>query len=100
MVLEIVTARIRLDMQDEFPTAFCKARAHLTSNPHMLSFKLMRGIEDPSTFILFIEWDSVAGHMEIFRKSQEYIDFRAILGSFYEAVEMKHYESALYAKAP
>lgn len=100
MVLEIVIARIRSEMQDAFPVAFLKARAYLSSNPHVLSFKLMRGIEESSTFVLLIEWDSIAGHMEIFRKSQEYIEFRAILGSFYETVEMKHFEPALFAETP
>jgi quinol monooxygenase YgiN len=50
-------------------------------------------MEEPTSFILRIEWDSVEGHMEGFRKSPEFRAFFASVRPFVgQLEEMRHYE--------
>jgi quinol monooxygenase YgiN len=91
VIVEIVTARIKSGMVQDFPSAFLRARQCFAENPHCLSFRLLRGVERPDTFVFWVEWNSVEGHMTDFRNSSSYSRFRQILRPFYEHAHMEHF---------
>lgn len=45
--------------------------------------RLDRIVERPGTFRLIVEWDSVAHHMDGFRNSPGFQDWRALVGGFF-----------------
>jgi quinol monooxygenase YgiN len=93
MVIEYVRYKIPADKADEFVAAYATAGEALRKSSHCLGFELSRCMEEPTSFILRIEWDSVEGHMEGFRKSPEFRAFFASVRPFVgQLEEMRHYE--------
>ena len=96
MIVEIATIMVTEGKEQSFIDAFARAQKYLSASPHCLRYQLTRGIEQTSRFILRIEWDSVAGHMEKFRGSPEYQEFRDLLYPNYAAPpEILHYDEIL-----
>jgi quinol monooxygenase YgiN len=92
MVIEYVRYAIPADKADEFVAAYATAGEALRKSSHCLGFELSRCMEEPTSFILRIEWDSVEGHMEGFRKSPEFRAFFASVRPFVgQLEEMRHY---------
>jgi heme-degrading monooxygenase HmoA len=51
-----------------------------------------RGVEEPTHYIVRIEWDSLEGHEQGFRKSREFAGFFEAVKPFFEQIEeMRHY---------
>ena len=48
--------------------------------PGCRSVRMTRGIESPSRFVLLVEWDSVEAHLENFRASERFGQWRAHIG--------------------
>jgi quinol monooxygenase YgiN len=93
MVIEYVRYKIPAEQADEFVSAYATAADALHKSSHCLGFELSRCTEEPTSFILRIEWDSIDGHMEGFRKSPEFRTFFASVRPFVGNLEeMRHYE--------
>jgi quinol monooxygenase YgiN len=91
MIVEYI--RYEIDDAEAFLRAYEQARAALDSSRHCLAYELARCVEAPSSFILKIEWDSVEGHMQGFRKSPQFAEFLAAVRPFIGSIaEMRHYE--------
>ena len=96
MVIEYIRYRVTPDRSDEFERAYSKAAASLDGSPHCLAYEIARGIEDPKTYVVRIEWDSVEGHEQGFRKSADFGEFFSAVKPFFDDIEeMRHYESLL-----
>jgi len=93
MIVEYVRYKIPADQADQFIAAYATAGAALRKSSHCLGFELSRCAEEPTSFILRIEWDSIEGHMAGFRKSSEFREFFASVRPFVGNLEeMRHYE--------
>ena len=93
MVVEYIRYTIPPEQAGEFEAAYAQARASLDASSHCLSYELARGVEEPEHWILRIEWDSVEGHEQGFRRSAEFRPFLQAIRPFIERIdEMKHYE--------
>src|SRR5262249_17722310 len=65
----------------------------LLISPHCLGYELSQCGEEPSHFILRIEWDSHEGHLKGFRQSAEFRPFLIAVQPFVGDIEeMRHYE--------
>ncbi len=92
MVVEYVRYAITAERAEEFEAAYARAATALAVSEHCSAWELSRCVEDPSHYILRIEWDSVEGHVQGFRKSGEFTQFMSEVGPFYdETEEMRHY---------
>jgi quinol monooxygenase YgiN len=90
MIVEYV--RYELSDPEPFLLGYENARAALDSSPHCLAYELSRCTEEPTSFILRIEWDSAEGHLQGFRKSPAFATFLAAVRPFMENIrEMRHY---------
>ena len=93
MITEIIRYKIATADAAAFESAYRHAEAILQNSVHCLGYQLLRGHEEPGNWILIIEWDSVAGHEQGFRKEQGFQKFLELVKPFFEQIqEMKHYE--------
>ncbi len=93
MIVEYIRYTIANDRRDAFEAAYAEASAPLGASPHCLAYELARCVEDPTRYILRIEWDSAEGHMKGFRASPEFRTFFASIRPYVGDIEeMRHYE--------
>lgn len=94
MVIEYIRYGIQEDRRAEFERAYGEATKVLDASEHCLRYEISRGVEEPGNYVVRIEWDSVEGHEQGFRKSA---GFRVFFGSvrpfFDDIMEMSHYEA-------
>lgn len=91
---EIIRYRIGADRADAFIEAYRKAGASLTASPHCSGYELLRSKKDPTLFLLIIRWDSAEGHLQGFRKSEQFREFFAHIKPYVgDILEMEHYEA-------
>jgi quinol monooxygenase YgiN len=90
----MIVEYIRYEIADPEPflLGYEAARAALDTSPHCVAYELSRCTEEPTSFILRIEWVSVEGHLEGFRKSPQFAAFLAAVRPFIGNIrEMRHY---------
>jgi quinol monooxygenase YgiN len=93
MVVEYIRYRIDAARGDEFERAYAQAALSLEASSHCYAYEVARGVEDSNSYVVRIEWDSVEGHEQGFRKSPEFREFFAAVKPFFDDIEeMRHYE--------
>lgn len=91
MVLEIADFSIRPGFEDEFAAAYRQGAALVAQTPGCRSMRMTRGIETPSRFVLFVEWDTVESHTQGFRRSDRFPRWRELISPFLaEAPSVEH----------
>jgi heme-degrading monooxygenase HmoA len=85
MVLEVALIDVRPGQEDEFAAAYAKARELVATTPGCRSVRMTRGIESPSRFVLLVEWDSVEAHLENFRNTDRFPQWRGHIGPYFAA---------------
>ena len=58
MVVEYTRYSIPAERQDQFVRDYAEAAGSLEASPHCLGCELARCVEEPSQYVLRIEWDS------------------------------------------
>ncbi|HUZ20094.1 MAG TPA: antibiotic biosynthesis monooxygenase [Acidimicrobiales bacterium] len=96
MITEHAVIAVRPGTEEEFARAFEEeARPVIAAAPGVGGAQLLRGIERPSTFLLLVEWESVEAHMEAFRNSPAFSEWRRIVGPFFDGTpEVEHFRPA------
>ena len=93
MIVEYIRYRVAEDRPRTLEDAYAEAQSALQASPHCLGWELARCAEDPSQYILRIEWDSAEGHLRGFRASPEFRTFFAAVRPFFDDIEeMRHYD--------
>jgi len=93
MILERARFQIQPGAEAAFEQAFETARTVISQSSGYHSLRLLRGIEHPSEYLLLIEWDSVADHIEGFRRSELYERWAELLKPHYAAPpEVEHFD--------
>src|SRR4051812_34803187 len=93
MVLEHALLDVVPGQESSFETAFRQASQIISSMPGFQSLRLSRCIENPSRYLLLVEWDRLEDHTEGFRRSPQYEEWRALLHHFYEPFpSVEHYK--------
>jgi quinol monooxygenase YgiN len=93
MVIEYIRYRIPDEQSAAFLQAYEQAQHALAASPHCSRYELSRCLEEPSRYVLRIEWDSVEGHLQGFRRSEQFRVFLGHVRPFVEQIEeMQHYE--------
>jgi quinol monooxygenase YgiN len=91
-IVEYIRYEVPAARADAFVAAYAAAAKELDASPHCLAWEVSRGSEEPQSFIVRIEWDSVEGHEQGFRRSPGFRNFFAAVKPFFEQIrEMKHY---------
>ena len=93
MILEVAVLDVLPGREAEFQDAFAKAESIIGSMRGYVNHELKRCIENPSRFILLVNWERLEDHTEGFRKSPRYQEWKALLHHFYDPFpEVQHYE--------
>ncbi len=93
MVIEYIRYRVPPEGHEEFKDAWSEAQAALRAAPQCLAYEVAHGVEEPENFIVRIEWNSLEGHEQGFRKSAGFGPFFVAVKPFFEQIEeMRHYE--------
>jgi quinol monooxygenase YgiN len=92
MIVEYIRYAIPPDRQDAFERGYAEAAVPLAASSHCLGYELSRCADDPTRYVLRIEWDSAEGHLQGFRRSPEFRAFFAAVRPFVDDItEMRHY---------
>ncbi len=93
MIVEYVQYTIAPEPHGAFEAAYGAAQSALRASPHCLRYEVTRCVEDPTAYVVRIEWDSQEGHLQGFRSSPEFRTFFAAVRPFVGNIEeMRHYE--------
>ncbi len=93
MIVEYTRYQVADEQRNSLESAYEHAQSVLITSPHCPSFALSSCVEEPTSYILRIEWDSLDGHMKGFRGSPEFQTFLEAVRPFFNAIqEMRHYE--------
>ncbi|MDR6388301.1 antibiotic biosynthesis monooxygenase [Paraburkholderia phenoliruptrix] len=96
MILEIAHFRIAPDSNAGFEAAFATAQALLAATPGYIDHELQRCIEDTSEYRLLVRWNTVDDHMQRFRGSPRFAQWRALLQPFFaSAPSALHFERVI-----
>ena len=92
MTIEYIRYELVAHEAEEFLHAYGVAAEALRAAPECMAFELARCEEAPRSFVLRIEWQSTAAHLQGFRKGPHFPPFLAAIKPFVgEIAEMRHY---------
>jgi heme-degrading monooxygenase HmoA len=84
MVLEHAVLHVIAGQEDAFLEAMAEAKMLIARTEGFLGLEVSQCIEDPSTFLLLVEWETIEDHMENFREGPDFPAWRAALHHFYD----------------
>jgi heme-degrading monooxygenase HmoA len=84
MILETALLQIRPGQETEFEQAFEAASPFIASSDGYLGHSLSRCIERSATYLLLVRWRSLEDHLQGFRSSPQFQEWRRLLHHFYE----------------
>ena len=92
MILEVANMTVAATRLAEFESAFVEARKVITQAAGCGQISLNRCVETPGRYLLLVEWTSIEHHMEGFRTSPLFQEWRRILGPYFTTPPMvEHY---------
>ena len=93
MILEIAILDVKPGQQAEFEKAFGEAQKIISSMHGYLSHQLQKCLENPTRYVLLVNWQTLEDHTRGFRDSDEYQQWRQMLHHFYDPFPtVEHYE--------
>ncbi len=96
MIVEHALLEVVPGQEEPFERAFAEAKGIISSMPGFRSLRLGRCIERPNRFVLLVDWDTLEAHIEGFRGSPRYEEWRRLLHHFYDPFPtVEHYEGVL-----
>lgn len=100
-ILEHAVLNVRRGREADFEEAFDVAKDIIAAARGFKSLQLSRGVEDQSRYLLLVEWDTLEDHVEGFRGSDEYREWRRLLHHFYDPFPtVDHYAEVVTVTPP
>ncbi|MFI5912794.1 antibiotic biosynthesis monooxygenase family protein [Dactylosporangium sp. NPDC051541] len=92
MVLEVALIDVLEGREDEFAAAYRKAHEVLATTPGCRSVRMTRGVESASRFVLLVEWESIEAHLDNFRATERFAQWRGLIGPYFDgAPRVEHF---------
>ena len=96
MILEVALLHIKKDQSELFEKAMKEAQPIITSQKGFIDFALQKCLEKENQYLLLINWETVEDHEISFRKSNDYLKWKALLHHFYEPFPVvEHYKNII-----
>ena len=93
MIVEYIRYKIARADTATFELDYARAAKSLEASEHCRACELSCCLEEPGNYILRIEWDSLAGHMQGFRASENFTSFFAAIKPYVDRIaELRHYK--------
>jgi len=94
MVLEHAVLQVVPGKEDAFEEAFSVASNIIARSRGFRSLSLSRCVEEESRYLLLVEWESLEDHVEGFRGSPPYQEWKGLLHHFYDPFPtVDHYQT-------
>ena len=90
-VLEHALLPVRAGSEAAFETALADARPLIAASPGFIAMTVRRPEGEGSSYLLLVEWRSVADHRDGFRQSERYLRWRGLLHPFYDPMPVVSY---------
>ena len=98
MVLEIAQIDIKPGLEAEFEAGVKKAAPIFKRARGCKGMELQRSVEKPQRYRLFVKWDTVENHTVDFRGSEDFQEWRKLVGHcFAAAPEVEHTRQTVMA---
>lgn len=92
MIVEYLRYTIDDARQKKFISDYAQAAPALQSSPYCEGYEFCQCVEDPSQFIIRIQWTSADDHLKRFRGSDEFKAFFPHIKPYLDDIdEMRHY---------
>jgi heme-degrading monooxygenase HmoA len=95
MITEIAQLDIKPGSEKDFEAAVAKARAAFGRSKGFHGFELHRSIEKPQRYRLMVKWETLENHTVDFRGSENFTEWRGLVGYFAAPPEVDHTETVL-----
>ena len=96
MIVEQAIFPIKPGQAKAFEAAFAQARRFIQASPGFQKLEMRPCIEVADRYLLVVWWDSVDAHMQGFRESEAFKQWRALLGPHFAGPpEVHHYAAGL-----
>jgi heme-degrading monooxygenase HmoA len=93
VVLEQVIAQVTAGQEEAYEEAFAGVAGLITSSPGCRGLRFYRCLETPGRYVVLIEWERLEDHLEGFRKSPAFEQYRgAVMGFMSAPPTVEHYE--------
>lgn len=84
MILEVADIDIQPGRQNEFDKEIVRGVTTVIAKAKgFTGYRIVRGIESPTRYLLQIEWQTLESHTVDFRESEAFGEWRAIVGGFF-----------------
>jgi heme-degrading monooxygenase HmoA len=83
MVLEVALIDVRPGLEDAFVASYKLGHPILAATPGCRSVRMTRGVESAARFVLLVEWDSIEAHLENFRHTDRWVQWRQLIGGHF-----------------
>lgn len=93
MILETAVFSIRPGETQLFRDSFAKARKFIETSKGFHRLELRQGIEVPDSFVLVVWLQSLEDHTIAFKQSENFIQWRALIGHLFAAPPVVHHYS-------
>ena len=91
MILEIAQIDVKPGMEAEFEAGVAKAAPLFRRAKGCTALTLQRSVERPSRYRLFVTWETVENHTVDFRGSENFTEWRALVGQYFASPpEVEH----------
>jgi heme-degrading monooxygenase HmoA len=98
MITEHAVLPVIAGQEAEFISTMDRAKAIIAASPGFISLRVARCVEQPSSFLLLVEWETLEAHTEGFRNSEAYQEWRGLLHHFYDPFPVvEHFETIVTA---
>jgi heme-degrading monooxygenase HmoA len=97
MILEAAYLRVVGGQQAQFEQAFSEASPLIAATPGYIGHQLQRCLEEPGSYLLLVQWQTLAAHTEDFRGSPRYAQWKALLHHFYDPFPTVQHFEQVYA---
>lgn len=96
MIIEYLRYTIDEARQSAFITDYKNAAVPLQSSDYCQEYEFTQCVEDPSKFVIRIQWTSAEDHLNKFRGSQEFKAFFTHIKRYLDDIdEMRHYKNII-----
>ncbi len=93
MILEHARLSVRPGQEEDFLAALHDAKELIARTDGFLGMEVSRCMEDPSAFLLLVEWETLEAHTVNFRQGPDYEPWRLALHHFYDPMPtVEHFE--------